>query len=192
MINFSIVLVSVVISCLYLVDLKKHKLNIRTMVPIAMLTALSYILHMIQFIKYPQGGGITLLSMMPIMLLSLLYGRVAGVTGGLILGLFKLLNGGFIIHPLQLLLDYIFSNMAVGLAGVFGNDKKIKIIWGCLLASSLSVFISIISGVVFFSQYAPPGMNVWVYSFIYNFTSAGVEGILTIIVISTLPIKRFI
>ncbi len=35
------------------------------------------------------------------MLLSLVYGRTVGVTGGLIFGLLKILNGAFIVHPVQ-------------------------------------------------------------------------------------------
>lgn len=190
--NLIIIAISILIFAFYLKDLKNNKLKIRIMIPVAMFSAVSFILHMIQFIRYPQGGGISLLSMMPIMLLSILYGKTAGVTGGMILGILELMNGGFIVHPLQLLIDYIFSNMALGLAGIFGNDNKRKIVLGCILSVFLCVFASIISGVIFFSQYAPEGMNVWVYSFVYNFTSAGVEGIITTGVVSILPIKRFL
>ncbi|MFU1824991.1 energy-coupled thiamine transporter ThiT, partial [Enterococcus faecium] len=85
-------------------------------------------------------------------LLSLVYGRTVGVTGGLIFGLLKILNGAFIVHPVQFLLDYILSNMALGLAGSFGIDKKYKIFLGSLMAGSISTFVSIISGVIFFGQ----------------------------------------
>ena len=123
------------------------------------------------------------------MLLSLVYGRTVGVTGGLIFGLLKILNGAFIVHPVQFLLDYILSNMALGLAGSFGIDKKYKIFLGSFMAGSISTFVSIISGVIFFGQYAPPGMNLWIYSIIYNTSSAGVESLLTAIVITIMPIK---
>lgn len=162
------------------------------MITVALFSAISYVLYMIQFIKYPQGGGISLFSMLPVMLLSIFYGNSVGLTGGLIFGFLKLLNGAMVIHPAQFLLDYILSTMALGLAGSFGNDKKIKIILGSLLAVALSVSISVISGAVYFGQYAPEGMNVWVYSFVYNFTSAGVEGVLTTILIAIMPIKRFL
>ena len=36
------------------------------------------------------------------------------------------------------------------------------------MAGSISTFVSIVSGVIFFGQYAPPGMNLWIYSIIYN------------------------
>ncbi|GIM30912.1 energy-coupled thiamine transporter ThiT [Paraclostridium bifermentans] len=186
-----IIIISLVILFMYAKDINKKKFATKEIVMIAMFSAISFILYMIQFIRYPQGGGITLFSMLPTMLLAILYGKEAGVTGGLIFGLLKLLNGAYVVHPAQFLLDYILSNMALGLAGEFGREKKSDMFKGCLFASSLSVLISIISGVVYFGQYAPEGMNIVLYSCIYNISSAGVEGLLSSIILVLLPIKRF-
>ncbi|MGL5712559.1 MAG: energy-coupled thiamine transporter ThiT, partial [Paraclostridium sp.] len=171
-------------------DIKDNKFSTKDIVVVGMFSAISLVLYNIAFIKYPQGGGITLFSMVPTMLLSIIYGRSVGVTGGLVFGLLKLLNGFNVVHPAQFLLDYLLSAMALGLAGIFGSEKK-SIIKGGLLAVSLSVFASIVSGVVFFGQYAPQGMNVIVYSCIYNISSAGVEGLLSVGMLVLLPIKRF-
>ncbi|MGG2466505.1 energy-coupled thiamine transporter ThiT [Paraclostridium bifermentans] len=186
-----IIIISLVILFMYAKDINKKKFSTKEIVMIAMFSAISFILYMIQFIRYPQGGGITLFSMLPTMLLAILYGREAGLTGGLIFGLLKLLNGAYVVHPAQFLLDYILSNMALGLAGEFGREKKSDMFKGCLFASSLSVLISIISGVVYFGQYAPEGMNIVLYSCIYNISSAGVEGLLSSLILVLLPIKRF-
>ncbi|MGL5507562.1 MAG: energy-coupled thiamine transporter ThiT [Paraclostridium sp.] len=183
--------VSIVIFWMYIKGLRENKCTTKKMVTVGMFSAISFVLYNIAFIKYPQGGGITLFSMVPTMILSILYGRSVGVTGGLVFGLLKLLNGFNVVHPAQFLLDYLLSSMALGLAGQFGSERKIDIIKGSLLATSLSVLASIISGVVFFGQYAPPGMNVVVYSCIYNISSAGVEGLLSICVLLALPIARF-
>ena len=186
-----IIIISLVLLFMYAKDINKKKFSTKEIVMIAMFSAISFILYMIQFIRYPQGGGITLFSMLPTMLLAILYGREAGLTGGLIFGLLKLLNGAYVVHPAQFLLDYILSNMALGLAGEFGREKKSDMFKGCLFASSLSVLISIISGVVYFGQYAPEGMNIVLYSCMYNISSAGVEGLLSSIILILLPIKRF-
>ena len=192
MVNYTIIAISMLLLAIYFWNLRKQKFTVKMMITVALFSAISYVLYMIQFIKYPQGGGISLFSMLPVMLLSIFYGNSVGLTGGLIFGFLKLLNGAMVIHPAQFLLDYILSTMALGLAGSFGNDKKIKIILGSLLAVTLSVSISVISGAVYFGQYAPEGMNVWVYSFVYNFTSAGVEGVLTTALIAVMPVKRFL
>ncbi|MBC5624890.1 energy-coupled thiamine transporter ThiT [Clostridium sp. NSJ-49] len=182
---------AVITFILYFLDLKKNPINTKQMVIIAMVSAISFILSLIQFIKYPQDGGISLCSMMPVMVLSLLYGRTAGLTGGIIFGLLSMLNGVYVVHPVQFLLDYILARMVLGLAGIFGNDNKVKVILGSAFAVTVSVFISFLSGVVFFGEFAPAGMGVVLYSFLYNFTTAGIEGILSIVVIALIPLERF-
>ncbi|AEB75279.1 energy-coupled thiamine transporter ThiT [Clostridium botulinum] len=191
MINYIIMAISILLLFSYALQLKKEKFTTKKMVIVSMFSGLSFILYMIPFVKYPQGGGITLFSMLPTMLLAILYGNAAGLTGGAIFGLLKLINGATVVHPAQFLLDYILSTMALGLAGSFGSDKKYKIAMGGLLAVILSVLVNIISGAVYFGQYAPKGMNVWLYSTIYNGSSAGVEGILSVVLLVILPIKRF-
>ncbi|MEG2786902.1 MAG: energy-coupled thiamine transporter ThiT [Romboutsia sp.] len=190
MINTIIILGSIAFFVYYLKGLKYTKFTTKIIVTIGMFSAISYILNMIEFIKYPQGGGISLFSMLPTMLLSVLFGNTVGITGGLVYGILKLLNDVYIIHPAQFLLDYILPTMLLGLAGTFGREKKSKIILGCLFAVALSVSMNIISGCVFFGDYAPKGMNVFVYSFIYNVSSVGVEGILSTIIIGILPLHR--
>lgn len=190
MINAIIILGSIGFGIYYLKGLKNTKFTTKKVVMIGMFSAISYILSMIEFIKYPQGGGISLFSMLPTMLLSVLFGNTVGITGGLIYGVLKLLKGVYIIHPAQFLLDYILPTMLLGLAGSFGKEKKSKVILGCLFAVVLSVSMNIISGCVFFGDYAPEGMNVFVYSFLYNVSSQGVEGLLSALIIGILPLER--
>lgn len=190
MINAIIILASIILFIFYLIDMKNNRIDTKKMVMVGMTCAISYVLYMIPLIRYPQGGGITLLSMMPVMILSIVCGRSAGLTGGLIFGLLKILNGSMILHPAQFLLDFILGNMALGLAGTFGSNKKYKIVCGCILAVVLSVACSVISGVVFFGQFAPEGLSKIVYSLIYNVSSSGVEGLVVTIVIAMIPLNR--
>ena len=191
MVNAIIIIGSIVFFLYYLKGLKNTKFNAKIIVTIGMFSAISYILSMIEFIKYPQGGGISLFSMLPTMLLSVLCGNTIGITGGLVYGLLKLLNDAYIIHPAQFLLDYILPTMLLGVAGTFGKENKLKVILGCLFALVLSVSMNVISGCVFFGDYAPEGMNVFIYSFLYNVSSLGVEGLLSTIIIAVLPLNRF-
>lgn len=183
-----ILITSIILMALYLIELKHTKIDLRKMMVTSVFVAISFILYNIQFIKYPQGGGVSLLSMLPVMLLSILYGRGIGLTAGMLLGLLKILNGFFVVHPAQFMLDYVLSTMALGLACVFGTKRKVNIFLGCLFAVALSVGTNIISGAVYFGQYAPEGMNVLVYSILYNLSSAGVEGIASCIMMVSIPI----
>ena len=90
MINAIIIIGSIAFFLYYLKGLKNTKINAKIIVTIGMFSAISYILSMIEFIKYPQGGGISLFSMLPTMLLSVLCGNTIGITGGLVSGLLKL------------------------------------------------------------------------------------------------------
>jgi len=51
------------------------------------------------------------------------------------------------------------------------------------VASALRLIVHILSGVIFFSSYAPEGQNVWVYSTVYNATFLIPTTIVTYIVL---------
>ena len=178
------------IFAIYIFEIRKVKFNIRLIIVIAIFSALAYILNLIKFINMPQGGSITFLSMLPVMLLSLKYGKGVGLTAGILLGFMKMLDGITFLHPVQFILDYILANMVLGFSGMFGYKNRTSIFLGCFIGGFISVMCNVLSGVVFFSEYAPQGMNVWVYSMIYNFSSLGVEALLTSIVVTFIPINR--
>ena len=95
-----------------------------------------------------------------------------------------------LIHPVQFLLDYIFPTMALGLAGTFGSDTRIKRIFGPLMAVVLNVFSKFLSGVVFFGAFAPENMGAVLYSLVYNGSTAGVEGVLCVVILAIMPFDR--
>lgn len=85
--------------------------------------ALSFVLSFVKLWSMPTGGSVTLASMLPIMLFSMLAGPVKGLFCGLIYGLLQCLQGGWIVHPVQFLLDYPLAFSMLGLAG-FRFGKK--------------------------------------------------------------------
>ncbi len=183
-------IIGIIMFIIYIREIRKTKFTTRLIFIIGIFTALAYVLNLIKFIRMPQGGSITLFSMLPVMALSLLYGKGVGLTSGILLGFLKMTDGITFIHPIQFLLDYILSNMALGFSGMFGRDNKFKIFFGCIISGFLGVMFSVISGAIFFSEFSPENMNPWIYSFIYNFSSLGVEVILTTIVMMIFPLNR--
>ena len=172
------------------VGFAKKKPNLKKMIIIALFAAMAFILSFFKVFELPQGGSINLLPFVPIMLISVFYGVVEGVTCGLIYGVLSLITGGHMVGIAEALMDYILANVTLGLAGVVGREKKSQILIGSIIAVFLSVFSNILSGVYFYGMYAPPEMNLWWYSIVYNFSSSGVVGILSIILLMFLPIKR--
>ena len=174
----------------YLLKIKTFKLDTKKMVMVALFAASSFVLSKINLIQYPQGGGLDLLSSLPILMIGLLYGPIVGMTCGLITGLLSLIGSPYIIHPAQLLLDYILPTMLLGFSGLFGNDSKKNIIIGCILAVLLRQVSHVLSGYVYFSEYAWEGWNPLAYSIVYNFSGTGVEGLLSTLVLTLMPLNR--
>lgn len=180
----------IVIFLIYLLDVRKVKFNIRLIVLISIFASISYILNMIKFIRMPQGGSITLFSMLPVMLLSFIYGKGIGCTLGILVGILKMFDGIVFLNPLQFFLDYIFSNMILGFACIFGMKNKFTMFFGCIISGFFSVMFNVFSGVLFFRDFLPRGVNIWLYSFIYNFSTLGVEILLTSVFILFVPVER--
>lgn len=85
----------------------------------AMCVALSFVLSYIKLFEMPQGGSVTLCSMLPIMLFAAAYGVGPGLLVGAVYGLLQYLQGGWFVHPIQFLLDYPLAFALIGLAGLY-------------------------------------------------------------------------
>ncbi len=139
------------------------KVSIKILVEGSLCTALSVALSFVKLFALPQGGSVSL-GMLPVFIFALRRGGPAGVSVGLAVGILKLFLGGYVVHPLQALLDYPTANALIGTAGFFRTNRYL----GIIAASAMNLFASVLSGVIFFSEYAPEGMNSWLYSFLYN------------------------
>jgi thiamine transporter len=138
----------------------------RILVEGALCVALSVVFSYLKLFSMPQGGSITL-EMAPLLYYSYKYGSKWGVLAGAVSGIIQMLMGGYVVHPIQGILDYPAALGAVGLAGLFGPEAK-SAIFGTLVAFAARLTCHVLSGVIFFASYAPEGQNPWIYSLIYN------------------------
>jgi thiamine transporter len=144
----------------------------RTIAEIAVAIALASVLHLVKLWEMPQGGSITLGTMVPLFVLSLRRGPVIGIIAGGLYGIFEgwVLSGGrFFFHPVQVILDYPLAFALLGVAGFFPRYPA----FGVTLAAAARYLAHVVSGVVFFAQYAPKGQPIWLYSLGYNITFLG-------------------
>jgi len=160
------------------------------MLEVAIMSALAYVLSTITLWKMPQGGSVSLV-MVPIALMAYRRGLLPGLVTGLIVGELNYLLDGYVVNPVQLLLDYPIAFLALGLAGVVRlsrfeeSSKRIAALWGGLLLGVIGRLVChFTSGVVWFAEYAPEGTPVAVYSFVYNITYLLPEMIITGIVLT--------
>ena len=134
--------------------------------------------------RFPQGGSVTLFGMFFVALAGYYFGPVVGLIVGAVTGSLDLLLGGYVVHPIQLLLDYpVAYGLLGGLAGLF-----FKLKYGLQIGYIVGVlgrYIShTVSGVVFFAEYAPEGQNYVIYSMGYNIGFIWPEAVLTLIIVS--------
>ncbi|WZL82975.1 energy-coupled thiamine transporter ThiT [Vallitaleaceae bacterium 9-2] len=161
---------------------RHKKMSVKALTYSSIAIAISFVLSQIKLFSLPQGGSITPFSMLFIILIGYFFGVKTGVLTGIVYGLLQLAFGGWVMHPMQLLLDYPLAFGALGLSGLFANQKH-GLVAGILVGSMGRFVFHFLSGIIFFASYAPETWNPFVYSLWYNFSYIGVEGIVTAIVV---------
>ncbi|OAA91950.1 energy-coupled thiamine transporter ThiT [Clostridium ljungdahlii] len=179
-------LLAVILLILAAIKIKKIKFNTSMVVQIGVALALATVLKIFRIYHFPQGGSVTLGSMIPLLILAFFYGPEVGFLTGFLYGIISLILGPYILHPVQVLFDYPLPFMAIGLAGYF-RDKKIL---GTFVAVFARFICHFISGVVFFGSFAPKGMSTYLYSLMINGPFMAVEGCICIVIMALLPMKQ--
>ena len=151
--------------------------------------ALALVTSYIKLWEMPMGGSVTLLSMLFVCLIGYWFGLKYGLITGIAFGLLQFIIDPYMLSIPQVILDYPLAFGALGLSGLFCN-KKFGLQIGYVIGVVGRFVCSTLSGVIFFADYAPEGMNPWVYSTIYQGSYLGVELVLTLIIISIPPVAK--
>ena len=152
---------------------EKKGFDTRSIAYAAICIAMSFALSYIRIVPMPQGGSITLASLLPLMIYSYMFGVRKGVFAGFIYGILQAVQDPWILHPAQFLLDYPVAFAAIGLTGMFRRVKafeklpQVSFALGAIVAGVLRFVSHVFSGVFAFSEYAG-GDNPWLYSLGYN------------------------
>ena len=160
---------------------KKNK-STKMLTYMAVCLSLSVIISLFTVFKMPQGGSVKICSMLFISFIGYFFGPAAGIIGGVTYGFIDIAMGPYIVHPVQLFLDYPLAYAALGLSGFFVN-KKLGLHTGFIAGALLRGVVHTISGVIFFAKYAGE-QNVWIYSSTYNFSFILPEIAITCAIIS--------
>ena len=160
-------------------------------VMIALATVLAMVCAVIPFLNLPFGGGFTVASMLPIVIISYMYGMkwgffTAGVysaiqivmdlylgKGSTIMALFMPNSEDFMGYGVAvaiLVIDYVIAYSMLGFGGLFRNkikNKTLALTLGSVLALSLRYAAHVISGYIFYGAWAE-----WFFSQ-ENFYSVG-------------------
>ncbi len=136
----------------------------------AIFIALGTILSLIQPFSLPQGGGITLLSMLPVIILSYRYGIAWGAVSSLTYAVLQMLVGfktvsGFFVGDSKMalwaalgscILDYIVAYGVLCVGGLFrkGDNPAVSLCLGSIVAVSARYLVHILSGAILFGTWA--------------------------------------
>ncbi len=130
----------------------------------SVLIALATGLSMIKVIKMPLGGSVTLLSMLPIVLISCMLGLKWGLGSAFVYSVIQLLLGitvdglfGWGLTPICLVgtifLDYILPFTLLGLSGIMAKKGTLYITFGTALAIALRFACHFASGYIIFANF---------------------------------------
>lgn len=143
----------------------------------AMLLAMAIVLELVSksFIpEMPFGGQVTLVSMLPVVLISYRHGTKWGIVSGLCYALIEMVIGAKTVAAafqpgyfgdgtmifnaiIMCLLDYILAFTLLGLGGIFRDKIKnpgISLLCGSLVALGARYLAHILSGYILFSGWA--------------------------------------
>ena len=159
---------------------KRAKMSIKALTYSSLAMSLAFLLSFVTIHSMPQGGSVTLMSMFVLSLVGFWFGPGIGITAGFSYGLLQTIQGVWIIHPIQFLLDYPLAFAALGLSGFFRN-RKYGMHIGFFVAATGRFILSTIAGFYWLSG----GFRevLWA-SAVYNFGYIYIEVLGTLIIIS--------
>jgi len=170
----SAVVFAVLIAVIYFLGDRRGFSDTRSIVFGAISIALSFALSYIKFFEMPQGGSLTLASLLPLMIYCCMFGTRRGVIACLIYGVLQAIQDPWIIHPMQFLLDYPLAFGMIGISGIFiekrvfkGKKRVIGFALGAIIAVVGRYLCHVLSGVFAFAEYADRS-SALVYSLTYN------------------------
>ena len=170
--------------------------SIRTISEVGIFAAIGYVLDELQGVLskglFINGGSIGF-AMIAVLIIAYRRGWLPAILTGLIMGLLDIATSAYILHPAQLLLDYILPYAVVGLVGFLkpmfdrSEQRKEKILWlisGAVIGGVLKFTSHYLAGVIFWADpnnfaWGLNGMNPYLYCFIYNIAFIGPSIILT-------------
>ena len=181
----------------------------RKLVESALFIAIATVLSLIKF-DLPFGGGVTVVSMLPIVVCSHRWGWKWGVVTAFVYSVLQFILGldnvgyatSFAMALGIVFLDYIVAYTFIGLSGVFDvfmGRKRAAVAVGILVTFLLRFACHLVTGAWIWSEWMPEefmGLTMtspWFYSFLYNGWYMLAEIVLTEIVAMLIygPLGRF-
>lgn len=172
---------------------KEKKVTTKQLVFAAMAIALATVISaVVKLPSLPNGGSITLFSMLLVTLVGYWYGAAVGIVAAVSYGILQFLTGPYVVHPVQVLLDYPLAFGALGISGFF-QGKKNGLLKGYLAGVLGRLFFASLSGIIFYTVYVEGFREnmvaIWA-GIVYNMSYIVPEAAATVILISLPSVKN--
>lgn len=132
----------------------------KALIESAIMVALATVLSMVKVWEMPLGGSVTLLSMLPIMLVSVRRGVRWGLGAAFVFSWTQVLTGQVFSWGLTpailvaaLFLDYVLAFTVLGLAGALRGKGTAGVISGITVCCVLRFIVHFISGIVLWTNF---------------------------------------
>ena len=165
---------------------KKANFSLRALTYTGLSLSIAFLLSYITVYSMPQGGSVTPLSMFFVTLVGFWFGPAIGIVSGISYGLLQVVQGAWVIHPLQFLLDYPLAFGMLGLSGFFSKMKGGMYI-GFIVGVLGRFVMSVLSGWIYWFALAPG--SLWA-SMVYNGSYMGLEMGLTLVIIAIPAVRH--
>ena len=181
---------------------------------IAFSVAISAICAAIPFLNLPFGGGFTIASMLPIILVAYMFGTKWGILTAFAYSIMQMLLGFNTVSAfflpgdsqmlwwravLVIFIDYVLAYTVLGWGGIFRNkfSPTKAIVLGSIFAISLRYISHIISGAIFFGTWAEwfftqDGFPLWGTKIIETFSGGSLALVYSIIYNGTYMIPEIV
>lgn len=172
---------------------KKNKITTKQIVFSAMAIALATVVAtVIKLPSLPNGGSVTLFSMLLVTLVGFWYGPFLGIAAAVAYGILQFITGPYVVHPLQVVIDYPLAFGALGFSGFFTKSRN-GLIKGYLAGVLGRFFFASLSGLIFYTVYVEGFREnftaIWA-SLVYNMTYLIPEAGITLFLISIPAVKN--
>ena len=181
------------------------KINTTMLTESALMIAIGTVCSLIK-IDLPFGGGVTIVSMLPLIMIShrhsWRWGLLTAFVYSLIQLIFGLDNVGYAANiPMAfgiVFFDYILAYTVIGLSGIFGR-KRAGIAIGIAVSFGLRFLCHYLTGVWIWNEWMPEtffGLTMttpWIYSALYNGWYMLAELVITMVVAMLIykPLEKF-
>ncbi len=196
---------------------KTSKQKLYILCECAILIAVAAVLAMIRLWRSPLGGSVTLLSMLPVMIISIRHGIKWGLGSGFVFSVIQLIQGLDTVGSIPtatgvvmaIIFDYIMPFTCLGLAGVFmkkqfvsKKSEYLAILGGIVLALVLRFLCHFGVGSLLWyeitklADWGDPWntyvekYGMWSYSFIYQIMYLGPDSLLVLLASPIVPKLR--